>query len=424
MNKNKAIHRLFLLFIVISFSLWYFIPISLTLFGAFEIIDFCGISPDEYYDLCVKELLFYAIIITTFNIITGRRRVKFTSLRIIEKHNSVINQKISLKIMYIFFIAYLIYFGINQTDYLSNNDITNQEGGLLQILTFFASYVFSYFWIIIIFEKQTNKKILPTILIIVYTLILLLSGSRIYLLSIVFLFLFQLMRQTNLLKKIFSYVLLGLIFLSSLIVLPYLSNKRIDTDTSITLNVNNDAFQMILGELNVKLNSIAYSSVLLKYDGENFAGFTPYVGSLVKFIPRVIWKDKPTATSFNSDITGIPSRRIPTLLGGSSDTFNTGTSPYSVSAWQKGFWTVSLSIILNILLFCLINAFFKKGTFFLKAFAFMLTGFPQLIMLPTFGDNIIQKLVEATIILVFLFIFGQLKLIYKNENHSYYRWVR
>ena len=54
----------------------------------------------------------------------------------------------------------------------------------------------------------------------------------------------------------------------------------------------------------------------------------------------------------------------------------------------------------------------------------MLIGFPQLVMLPSFGDNIIQKLMEASILLLILLLFNILKMVQSDEKYNYYRWNR
>ena len=46
----------------------------------------------------------------------------------------------------------------------------------------------------------------------------------------------------------------------------------------------------------------------------------------------------------------------------------------------------------------------------------MLLGFPQLVMLPTYGDNIVQKLIEAILIFILLVMFGFFKLIRIKVN--------
>lgn len=87
--------------------------------------------------------------------------------------------------------------------------------------------------------------------------------------------------------------------------------------------------ELTLYHLNLKLNSIAYSTTLITRDGEGFAGYEPYVGSLFKYMPRAIWNAKPTPTSYNGTVAGTPSRRIPELLNlGNSEYANVGTSAF------------------------------------------------------------------------------------------------
>ena len=414
LKKNTSINNVFLLFLFVAFLMWYFVPIVLTLSGNTGIIEYLEISLIDYYNLAIKELILYLLIIFIFNVSSTKKRIKWSPVRIKENENHKHDRRF-LNFTIIFIVVYLIFIGINQMDYLINNDITNQQGGAFQLFTFFAYYFLAYLWITIIYGDSNNQRKIAIVLIVAYTLVSVLSGSRILLLSLIYLLLFLVSREKNRIKKIRTYVLLGIVFIVSVIALPFLSAQRSGADAAVIINSDN-VVTLATEELNVKLNSIAYSVLLLKYDGEDFAGFKPYLGSLTKFVPRVVWKNKPTATSFNEDISGIPSRRIPVLLGVNSETYNTGTSTYAVAAWQMGMITVFITFILNVMLFKIINNCFNNSSFYIKSFGFMLMGFPQLIMLPSFGDNIVQKLIEAFVIFILLFSFNYFKLIRENEN--------
>ena len=193
----------------------------------------------------------------------------------------------------------------------------------------------------------------------------------------------------------------------SLLLLPVLSSKRIEGAREVKIG---NTLELVPQELNIKLNSFSYTEALLKYDGAEFAGINPYIGSALKFVPRFIWIDKPTATSFNSDISGIPSRRIPYLQGSKSDSYNVGTSAFAVSLWQMGYLTVFFAIILNVFFLKISNRLLNKDGLILKSIAFMMFAFPQLIMFPTFGDNIIQVIELAIMITLFFLFIGYLKL--------------
>lgn len=413
-KKNASINSVFVLFLFIAFLMWYFVPIVLTISGNTGLIEYLGILLTDYYDLVVKELILYLLIIFVFNTSSTRKRIKLSAVKFVENENYK-HDKRFLNFTIIFIVVYIIFIVINQMDYLINNQITNQQGGVFQLLTYFAYYFLAYLWITIIYGDSINQRRIAIILVIIYTVVSVLSGSRILLLSLIYLLLFVVSRENNRIKKIRTYTLLGTVFLASVIALPFMSAQRTGADTAVIIKSDN-VLNLATEELNVKLNSIAYSVVLLKYDGEDFAGFKPYLGSLAKFVPRFAWKNKPTATSFNEGISGIPSRRFPELLGVDSETYNTGTSTYAVATWQMGIITVFITFILNILLFKIINNCFNNSSFYIKSFGFMLLGFPQLTMLPSFGDNIVQKLIEAFVIFILLLSFNYFKLIRKNEN--------
>ena len=415
-KKNTAINKLFVLFLFVAFIMWYFVPIALTISGITIVIDFLGVALTDYCNLAIKELTLYLLILFVFNAISIKKRIIISKARFIENVN-LRHDKLFLNFTFIFLVVYIAFIGINQMDYTANNDINKQQGGIFQLLTFFSYYFLAYLWILLIYGTQNNQRRIAVILIIAHIAVSVLSGSRILLLSLIYMILFLVSREENSIKRIRAYIVLVVVFLASVIALPFMSAQRSGADVAVITKSDN-VWSLVLEELNVKLNSIAYSSVLLKYDGEEFAGFNPYLGSLAKFVPRLLWKDKPTATSFNEDISGIPSRRVPILLDVDSESYNTGTSAYAVATWQMGFITVLITFVMNVLMFKLINNSLNNSSFYIKSFGFMLVGFPQLVMLPTYGDNILQKLIEAFVIFVLLIMLNFFSLERVNENSN------
>lgn len=392
--------------------MWYAIPIVLTMSGITGILDFLDTSLSEYTDLVIKELLFYSFIITFLVIFTSKNKVRVSSIKISE---NLQNNRYFMFFTEMFVAFYIIYIALYKTDYTFNNELSNQQGGFYQVLSFFSAYFVSYLWMVIIYGSTKSNKKKAIILVFFLSLTLVISGSRIYLLSFIYLIYFISRNETRKLKIIRNYFITLVLIVGSLIALPYISASRTNIDREITLSSLNSN-TVLLEELNTKLNNIAYSTVLIKYDGAYFAGFNPYIGSMFKFIPRLIWNNKPTATSYNTNVSGIPSRRVPELLGSDSDTYNTGVSACAVSIWQVGILTVFLSIILNVLLILLINNCLNNESYYIKTLGFMLVGFPQLVMLPTYGDNIIQKGMEALILIILLFMFRLIKIVRSYEN--------
>ena len=414
--KNKWINSVLALLIIIATFQWYYLPAILTISGFNIVLQVNENNLEDLYKLMIKEFIFYQIILFFFLISENKIKIKFISLNLKESVNTLRIQN-SLFFISIIIIGYNIFYIFqNKMNYETNNDISQQQGGVFQIISLLSNFFISFLWVYYIFEENKSKLkyYISLILISGFSLTLILSGSRIYFLSFIFLFIFSLKKSKNNWKKIRIMILLLFVSGVSLLLLPVLSSKRIEGAREVKIGT---ALELVPQELNIKLNSFSYSETLLKYDGKEFAGFNPYIGSFLKFVPRFIWNDKPTATSFNSDITGIPSRRIPYLQGSESDSYNVGTSAFAVSLWQMGYLTVFIAIILNVFFLKILNRLLNKDGLILKSIAFMMLAFPQLVMFPTYGDNIIQVIELAAIITLFFLFIGYLKL-ERSENSN------
>ncbi|GHT18846.1 hypothetical protein FACS189429_5890 [Bacteroidia bacterium] len=198
-----------------------------------------------------------------------------------------------------------------------------------------------------------------------------------------------------------------------LVLLPILASLRSGEDAEESSDIEQTT-KLVFNQLNIKLNSVGYTSVLIENDGMGFAGIKPYVGSLFKFFPRSLWKEKPTPTSFNGEISGTPARRIPYLMTGEEGVYNVGTAPGLVALWH-GWHSVILSALLSVMFLWILCKSLSAKSLIVNAIGFMLFYFPQLVMTPATGDNIIQKLLEALIIILLLLFSGVLTM-YKIEK--------
>ena len=405
-NINKGLNTsyFFRLFLLFSFIIWYLIPIILSLTSYWEIMEIIvPTSQKRFIELATFEVWFYAIILLLFN--STKKKYFKLNIKIIE--NPIIYKFFEPTII-LFTIWMLVYNFIYNFDYNEVNEIDNAEGGFFFLFNAINIFILSFIWINIILKNSIKYYKVYLVIIILYLIYYILSGSRIYLIGFIWLFYFVKRDKIHLnwLKFLAPILLLSL---ASLFLLPILASKRVGEDTSELVSEFNIS-DLVLSQLNIKLNSIAYSSVLLEKDGIGFAGINPYVGSLLKFLPRGLWADKPTPTSFNGNISGVPSRRIPYLLNGTNGTYNVGVSAGIVALWQ-GYYSVILTIILNVLLLHIISKSLVSKLAIINAIGFMLFLFPQLIMTPSFGDNIIQRLLEAAFILILLLISGFIKIV-------------
>lgn len=400
LNKNKWINNILRLFIIVAVIQWYYLPIILTMFGANAVLEINDNEIKDVFVLMIKELLFLEIILFLFIITENKYRVKFSSLKLIE--NPVNFENIFFVISTIFIGIQIIYIFLYKMDYTINNDAQETQGGFFQLISVFVNFFVSYFWVYYIFAQKTKFKNYFVIFIIsIYSFTMILTGSRIYFLGFLFLLIISLVKTKTVMAKIRKSTSLIIALAVSLIMLPILASTRVG-DSSGSSSIS-ESIKLVPEQLNIKLNSFSYSEVLLKYDGAGFAGFNPYIGSIMKFVPRFVWSNKPTATSFNSDVNGIPARRIPYLQGVKNDSYNVGVSAFAVSSWQMGYFTVILAIIVNFLFLKYVSRCLNNKSLIIKSIGFMLIGFPQLVMIPTYGDNIIQN-IELSIILIIILI--------------------
>ena len=117
--------------------------------------------------------------------------------------------------------------------------------------------------------------------------------------------------------NIFGVILIVALFLS-----PIILSYRNDTTNYIKATSEEKIFniqQIISDESKLVLWFSEIGRVIERFDGVPNGGnlslyslekgnvyFTPYIGSLVSFIPRIVWNDKPYPKSGDGRVTGVP----------------------------------------------------------------------------------------------------------------------
>lgn len=400
----------FSLSLIVSFSLWYVLPILLSNCGYIDIF-----STSLSIDLTLEKFNKYALFEIYSYYIVLKFYTKISNYRIRTKYRIVSNGKKIKKIERVFIIYSIIGCLLNlfaMKNYSSLNDISNANNGLSFLGIFISSYLSSYYCAnIFCFSESTRNKIFILILV-VNNLVSVFIGARIYLLFFVWLYVMNKWKYIYMKKYLRFFSPLIVLLISFSLLLPILAEKRADNESSINKSIVVD---LALFHMNLKLNSIAYSTVLIEKDGIGYAGMTPYVGSLLKFVPRLLWTEKPTPLSCDGSVEGMPSRRIPRLAGFSNlDESNVGTTAFIVSLWH-GWLGYIITILLNVFYLFTITKLFLSNPFFLKAIGIYLLVFPQLISTPNSGDYLLQRLLEIPIYLFLLIVIGAIKVI-KNNN--------
>ncbi|WP_299096244.1 hypothetical protein [uncultured Bacteroides sp.] len=395
----------FILALFMSFTLWYVIPILLSNCGYWYIFDaMVKISLEDFNSYVIYEVYFYLFILWAYCKI---RKYKFKSIIVLEEGGRIKSKEG-------FFIAYsvlmILYRTLKDVDYSEANDLGNANNGIMFLLSFFGTYIISYYYVNIFNQSHNKRCKLFLFLIIASVTQAVIMGARIYLLVFIWLYF---MKNWNYIleRKYFRFFFpVILLLISFSLLLPIMATKR--TGSNLSKSDLEASGELVLFHLNLKLNSFAYSTALIEYDGEGFAGYTPYVGSLLKYLPRAIWKSKPTPLSYDGSVEGTPTRRIPMLLDfQDTDTANVGVSTFLVSLWQ-GWGYVFIALIVNIFYLLLVSSFLRHNSFYIKAIGFYLLCFPQLIATPSSGDNLIQRLLEVPILLLFLYLLGIIRFKY------------
>lgn len=403
--RSRKIPLFFVLALVASFTLWYFIPILLSNCGYWYIFNsLTKVTLEEFNSYVVYEVYFYIIVLLIFRRI---QKWRFKAIIAFQEGNGI---KFKESILIIYSILMILYRVLKSDSYSEVNDIGNTNNGIVFLLSFFNTYILSYYYINI-FDRSSNSRCNLFLVIILLSVILaVVMGARIYLLVFVWLYF---MRNRNYISEkryLRFFFPLVLLLISFSFLLPIMASKR--AGSKLSQSDMKASSELILFHMNLKLNSFAYSTALIEYDGEGFAGYNPYIGSFLKYLPRAIWKTKPTPLSYDGSVEGTPTRRIPMLLNfQDTDTANVGVSTFLVSLWQ-GWGYVFLAIIVNAIYLLLISFFLSHFSFYIRAIGFYLLCFPQLVTTPSSGDNLIQRLLEVPILLLFLYLLGIIRFKY------------
>jgi hypothetical protein len=116
-----------------------------------------------------------------------------------------------------------------------------------------------------------------------------------------------------------------------------------------------------------RVDQVQNAGVLAEYCSANqrFAGFSPYVGALLGFVPRLIFKDKPVPHSWNNTVAGTPWYVVGDIRNEPWNNFGLTTS--GISYWQFGWWGVFGAAIANAFFMYTVLLRFVLGGIVMKA---------------------------------------------------------
>lgn len=253
----------------------------------------------------------------------------------------------------------------------------------------------------------------------------LMNGGRIAFLAIIALVIFRHFRYGKLLsgKTLLKIVFGVLILVFFILPLSYqIQDLRRNPSMRLQdLSFNYEGLFLDLkgfsGMLFKKFDSFSAGFVLVnsvKSDDQAHAGFAPYIGSFLIFIPRALWLKRPVAGSGDGTIYGHPSRLVPRLLDVNSDSLNVGVSKLHITLWQFGTLGYLAFLLTCVIYLYFINHLLSSRNVFSRIMGVYLIGFPALVRLFPSPDEAVKELVICLILLFFVWFCTQLFLCFRK----------
>lgn len=405
--KDRQISQVLAISLTAVVAIWYFLPGFIALVYPFE-----EIAAPIYYvgqnDFIISYLIESIGLFAVLGIFLRIRAIGRSS-QLAKTHS---NQIIKAGIIYLIIIIYAgtIIYRINSVGfhYLDVNAASlYDETKIDNIINFLGQLLFSaivLFYILL----QNRKRLLNFIyLIIVFeSIVRIMSGSRVWLIAPIIIFAFRYIKKAELTKRSLALAMI-LIVICIYIILPIsyaIQEARgmgnIDLLTSInyySINANNLTFSRMLFN---KFDIFSTGVLLIKNSGGlASAGFRPFYGSVLIFIPRAIWPERPVSGSADGTIYGHPSRLVLSSIMPFSDYQNVGIAPLHIALWQLGIFGAVLFIIVVVAFLWIINKFLLSGRLLIRTLGIYLLSIPTFHQIIASPDVIIRQLMTVMILL-------------------------
>lgn len=416
--KFKILNPILSILIPVYSIIWIIIPGLISTLIYLSIIEFSSnyvVITDDYVILYILESFVFLISIN-LGLIYIKRKKYFLEAGLQFK-------KIHLYLIISGMIIIIInlYSQSESSTYLDRNDATLY--GTMGGFSFSRAFqVVVYSFAIYALVNNVNDKLLLLLIFLAVTvasIIFVKMGSRIAMLLPLLIYFMRLKTQgkniNNLLKNIIimTPLLFILMNVSSLVSeireqgFVSLSKKSIVTAKSIN-------FTSISTDLFTKFNSYSSGLDLIKEKGSGAAGFKPYIGSGLIFMPRFLFPKRPVAGSIDGTIWGTPAR-LAANARFISETYNVGVSPLAVTVWHFG-WLMAPFILI---LFGAVNLIILQRVLKKKKLLYSVLGI-GIINIPTLSgifnspDAILKNIVLIGMCIFFIKIFYIFKSIFYN----------
>lgn len=315
MMSIRSIANILSTSIILCIIMWYILPGIIVLLYPYNDICstlFYNISENEFllaYAMESASIFFIIFAISKWHKQHRFTRTDFGSSRFITEGRVI---AISLIFLYFVFVVYKANFG--SFDYFKNNDASfYNENSASSIINFVGQCLFSAMVIMLMSLPYRGFMLYVTFaLICAESYLDTMAGSRISMLTPLVLIAFRHGARVN-----FKTFVLGLflLFIILFVILPLSyfiaeirGHENADYSDIDTTNKIDDIMSMLFE----KTNSFSAGVALLNGGADvGSVGLMPYYGSVLVFLPRFVWPDRPVAGSSDGTILGHPSRVCP-----------------------------------------------------------------------------------------------------------------
>lgn len=152
---------------------------------------------------------------------------------------------------------------------------------------------------------------------------------------------------------------------------------------------SSDLGHALVREVATKLDSFSVGAFLLERMGPHYAGWQPYVGSLLSVVPRRLLSSKPVPGSVDGTYSGHPSRVMAAAMGMDSAAGNVDVSAAAVTIWQLGYLGLPLMVAANVLYLSFINALLLSESVLLNSVGVFAMSIPTFLTLFASPDVVI-----------------------------------
>lgn len=398
---SARVNRVLAISIYFAQLIWYTVPAFISvvdptlLEGIFRI----GRIPIErFYMSYIMEATTALVALCLFYQFTASRRSN-CSMPIFDRSVSF---RTDFFIVSVCLLVMIHYAATASFDYVERNAMAIVSGAdraflLHQVLSVPRKFLITYVLLIFIEQRKgSSLGVYAYLVLLFYAAIYIAAGARIYLFLPVVALLIKSIKgsRMNLNVTFRRLAALGLVGLATLPLLYGMQKSRQKAEGAIGMFAYTDGFDadIALHMLMTKLDSFSKGRVLIERASAGSAGYRPYVGSALVFVPRLILPSRPVAGSTDGTYAGTPGRLVPRLQGRISDALNAGVSPVHVAIWHFGYvFGVVSFVAATVAYLSLLNQLLTSDARFERVIAVYMLAIPTFAGILTSPDAVLRN---------------------------------